>query len=298
MIGAPQQRKETMKSLLFSAAAACALSTSAFADETVKWRHVQHIGSLQTEQVDDVTGHSLYVYQTPGIAFFPDGSTGSTLVIGTSDLTDGSGAINGYYTVNFPDGSALWLRYAGTVTANGKSFPRKGTSIVIGGKGRYAGARGEGTFEGDGTPAITPTTISYIDNVITLTTGDQADAAKAMLTKAVAAIKADREVALAQFNKGEAGFKQGDLYPYCYRMADGKAVAGGVTLNGTDLRTVKDANGKAIGLETYAAGQKPEGQITEVNYVTSKFGTTEPVFPKVSFVTRVADLVCGVGYYK
>jgi Single Cache domain 2 len=125
-----------------------------------------------------------------------------------------------------------------------------------------------------------------------------AQQAKAMLDKAVAAVKADQAVALAMFNKGEGGFKQGDLYPFCYRMTDGKAVAGGATANGTDVRTVKDAAGKASGLEIYAAGQKPEGQITEVTYVSPKFGTTEPVFPKVSFVTRVADLVCGVGYYK
>jgi hypothetical protein len=29
-----------------------------------------------------------------------------------------------------------------------------------------------------------------------------------------------------------------------------------------------------------------------------KPGTTAPTFPKVSFVTRVGDLGCGVGYYK
>jgi hypothetical protein len=46
----------------------------------------------------------------------------------------------------------------------------------------------------------------------------------------------------------------------------------------------------------YAAAQKPEGQITELSYMAPKPGTTAPVFPKVSFVTRVGDLNCGVGY--
>ena len=39
--------------------------------------------------------------------------------------------------------------------------------------------------------------------------------AKAMLEKAVAAVKADKAKALAMFTKGEGGFKDRDLYPFC-----------------------------------------------------------------------------------
>ena len=39
--------------------------------------------------------------------------------------------------------------------------------------------------------------------------------AKAMLEKAVAAVNADKAQALAMFTKGEGGFKDRDLYPYC-----------------------------------------------------------------------------------
>ena len=61
----------------------------------------------------------------------------------------------------------------------------------------------------------------------------------------------------------------------------------------------KDATGNAYGLAIYAAAQKPEGQITELqSYMFPKPGTTTPTFPKVSFVTRVGELGCGVGYYK
>jgi hypothetical protein len=123
--------------------------------------------------------------------------------------------------------------------------------------------------------------------------------ARAMLDKAVAAVKADQAVALAMFNKGEGGFRDRDLYPFCFRIADGKAVATPLAVPaGTDLRTLKDPTGKAFGLEEYAAAQKPEGQITEVSYMFPKPGTTAPVFPKVAFVTKVGDLGCGVGYYK
>jgi signal transduction histidine kinase len=126
-----------------------------------------------------------------------------------------------------------------------------------------------------------------------------AQEARTMLDKAVAAVKADQAVALAMFNKGEGGFRDRDLYPFCFRIADGKGVATPLAvLAGTDLRTLKDPTGKAYGQEAYAATQKPEGQITEVNYMFPKPGTTTPAVAKVSFVTKVGDLICGVGYYK
>jgi hypothetical protein len=40
-----------------------------------------------------------------------------------------------------------------------------------------------------------------------------------------------------------------------------------------------------------------DGKIAEVDYLFPRPGTTNPV-PKSSYVTKVADLVCGVGYYK
>jgi hypothetical protein len=127
-----------------------------------------------------------------------------------------------------------------------------------------------------------------------------AQEARAMLDKAVAAIKADQAVALAMFNKGEGGFKDRDLYPFCFRSGDGKGVATPIAVPaGTDIRTLKDPAGKAFGLELYAAAQKPEGQVTEISdYMFPKPGMTAPAVPKVSFVARVGDLGCGVGYYK
>jgi signal transduction histidine kinase len=127
-----------------------------------------------------------------------------------------------------------------------------------------------------------------------------AQEARAMLDKAVAAIKADQAVALAIFKKGEGGFKDRDLYPFCFRSGDGKGVATPIAVPaGTDIRTLKDPAGKAFGLELYAAAQKPEGQVTEISdYMFPKPGTTAPAVPKVSFVARVGDLGCGVGYYK
>jgi hypothetical protein len=127
------------------------------------------------------------------------------------------------------------------------------------------------------------------------------DEARAMLLKAVAAVKTDKTKALEMFNNGTGGFLDRDLYPFCFNMSDGKTLAIGnpnaKQLIGQDLRTFKDPTGKEFGLEQYAAAQKPEGEMTEVIYMFSRPGDPKPV-PKVSFITRAGDLGCGVGYYK
>ena len=104
------------------------------------------------------------------------------------------------------------------------------------------------------------------------------------------------------FNKGEGGFLDRDLYVFCSNVSDGKIVAVGNPnarqLLGVDARTLKDFTGKAFGAEIYAATQKPDGQIIEVSYLFPRPGADKTPVPKVSLVTRVADLGCGVGYYK
>jgi hypothetical protein len=45
--------------------------------------------------------------------------------------------------------------------------------------------------------------------------------------------------------------------------------------------------------------KKPEGVVTEINYVFPKPGSDKTQVPKISLVTKVSDdLGCGVGYYK
>ncbi|RNC67334.1 MAG: chemotaxis protein [Desulfuromonadales bacterium] len=120
-----------------------------------------------------------------------------------------------------------------------------------------------------------------------------ADEAKAMLEKAVTAIKADKAGALAKFTKGEGGFKDRDLYPFC-GGPDGNFTAH-PKLVGKSLKELKDKAGKALGEEMYAVAKA--GTISEVSYMWPRPGSTDPV-PKVSFVTKVDDQVCAVGYYK
>jgi signal transduction histidine kinase len=117
--------------------------------------------------------------------------------------------------------------------------------------------------------------------------------ARAMLDKAVAALKADKAGALAQFTKGEGGFKDRDLYPFC-GGPDGKFTAH-PKLVGQSLKELKDKAGKALGAEMYQVAQ--EGKVAEVAYMWPRPGSNDPV-AKVSYVTKVGDQVCAVGYYK
>jgi hypothetical protein len=123
-----------------------------------------------------------------------------------------------------------------------------------------------------------------------------------MLEKAVAAVKADKAKALDMFNEGEGGFyiKDRDIYPFCFNIKDGKIVAGLVKQSlGKDIRTFEDKTGKAFGLENYNdANNAKEGQIFQVSYMFARPGAEQAPVQKVSFITRVDDLGCGVGYYK
>ena len=117
--------------------------------------------------------------------------------------------------------------------------------------------------------------------------------AKTMLEKAAGAIKADKAGALAKFAKGEGGFKDRDLYPFC-GGADGNFTAH-PTLAGKSLKGLKDKAGKALGEEIYKVAK--EGTVSEVTYMWPRPGSDKPV-QKVTFVTKVGDQVCAVGYYK
>jgi signal transduction histidine kinase len=120
--------------------------------------------------------------------------------------------------------------------------------------------------------------------------------AKAMLDKAIAELKANEAAALAKFNKGEGGFKDRDLYVFCYDMGSGKFTAHvNQALLGTDVKALKEKDGSPLGEKVFNA-TKP-GAINTVAYNFPKPGTSEPV-AKESYVTQIGNQGCGVGYYK
>ena len=96
--------------------------------------------------------------------------------------------------------------------------------------------------------------------------------AKAMLEKAVAALKANEADALAKFNSPTGGFRDRDLYVFCFDMTTGKFNAHiNPALMGTDVRDLK-VNGQPVGEMVFAAAK--EGTVTTVDYDFPKPGTT------------------------
>ena len=117
--------------------------------------------------------------------------------------------------------------------------------------------------------------------------------AKAMLEKAVTAVKADKAKALADFNSPSGAFRDRDLYVFC-SGPDGTLTAH-PTIKGQQITSLVDKNGKKLGEAIVAAAK--EGQFAEVDYMWPRPGADTTPVKKISFVTKVGDQVCGVGYY-
>jgi signal transduction histidine kinase len=67
-------------------------------------------------------------------------------------------------------------------------------------------------------------------------------------------------------------------------------------LNGKSLADLADKNGKALGKEILSVAE--EGKVKEVDYMWPRPGSDPTPVAKVSFVTKIGDQTCAVGYYK
>jgi hypothetical protein len=124
--------------------------------------------------------------------------------------------------------------------------------------------------------------------------GGTAAEARAMMERAVVALKANEADALARFQKGDGGFRDRDLYVFCIGP-DGTWSAH-PDLRGKRVQDWVTANGRAPAEEMFREAK--EGTISEKSYLYHRPGaTTHADVPKVTYFTRVGDQVCGVGYY-
>ena len=120
-----------------------------------------------------------------------------------------------------------------------------------------------------------------------------ADEAKALLEKAVAAVKEDKAKALEMFATGDGGFKPKDLYVWCANASDG-ILGVHPTNKGKELRDIKGKHGAPFGEAIMQ--NAAEGTIKETTYWWPRPGSDE-AFEKTTYYTKVGDQVCGVGYY-
>jgi signal transduction histidine kinase len=123
--------------------------------------------------------------------------------------------------------------------------------------------------------------------------GTEAEA-RAMLNRAVAAVKENKAKALEMFNKGEGGFKDRDLYVFCANASDGTLTAH-PHLKGEHLQDIVGKKGFPLGKVIMESAT--EGKIDQVTYWWPRPGSDKPL-EKHSFYTKISDQNCGVGYYK
>lgn len=120
-----------------------------------------------------------------------------------------------------------------------------------------------------------------------------ADEAKALLEKAIAALKEDETKALGMFATGEGGFKSKDVYVWCANASDGILTVH-PTNKGKELRDIKGKQGAPFG-ETIMQNAT-EGTINETTYWWPRPGSDE-ASEKKAFYTKAGDQICSVGYY-
>ena len=145
-------------------------------------------------------------------------------------LPDGRRAVGGGRTENPSNQGEEKTPTRPTQPRGGKQRPylpdKKGMRGQRGGGG---GQRPKGkNFGGVGLGVFYPFVVGFAVIQVLSTTASvwaaefgTAEEAKAMLERAVAAVKEDKAKALDMFNKGEGGFKDRDLYVFCANASDG-----------------------------------------------------------------------------
>src|ERR1041384_6220753 len=115
-----------------------------------------------------------------------------------------------------------------------------------------------------------------------------AEEARAMLNRVVTALKTDKTKALEDFNSGNGGFKDRDLYVLCANASDGTITAS------------PSSNG--MSLNDFPPGQNvmktaTENEVRETTDWWPRPGSIKPL-KKHTFYTKVGDQICGVGYWE
>ena len=151
--------------LALVAAAGLVLPALAYAQDLGTSRRVQGTAKVKQVEVGDVPGHVVGVVEFKGLTFFADGEVATHTNPATFDLTNGSGPHQGYVVHYFDDGSTSIERYQGEakLSADGKRTTVVGKFQCVGGTGRFAGLKGEGTYQGERLGALRTGDFVYVD---------------------------------------------------------------------------------------------------------------------------------------
>src|ERR671919_2558107 len=153
------------RGLALFAAAGLFVPALANAQDLGTSRRVQGTAEVTTVEVGDAPGHVVGVVEFKGLSFFANGEIATHTNPATFDLTNGSGPHQGYVVHYFDDGSTSIERYQGEARsgADGNRTTVTGTFQCIGGTGRFAGLKGEGTYRGERLGALQTGDYVYVD---------------------------------------------------------------------------------------------------------------------------------------
>jgi hypothetical protein len=153
------------RTILCTAVGAAIFAMPAKADETLKFRIVGHSTFFQSQDVGDVDGHALMLGRSSGLASFTDGSVAPVYWTFQGDYIKNAGPAMAYVNVTFKDGSVLWYK---TTVMQKSDGTHAGPVSVLGGKGRFEGAKGDGTVNGVRIEYAGADASAYFDLVINI----------------------------------------------------------------------------------------------------------------------------------
>lgn len=124
-----------------------------------------------------------------------------------------------------------------------------------------------------------------------------ADEAKALLERAAAHFETvGPEQAFKDFTDTQGQFVDRDLYVFCFDLDTVTTAHGGnPALMGKDISKLKDADGKSFTLEILDVAVKSGSGQVDYKWVNP---TTKKIEQKSTYVRRLGDNACGVGFYK
>lgn len=133
---------------------------AAHADRTFteKSRAVYHFAKVEAMPVGDVPGHVVVLADQRGLTTIDTGEVGVWASKVYLDLTNGIGPHQTYTVTTFEDKSTVVTQARGvtsSVAADGSST-FEGTTVYIGGTGRFTGIKGRGTYRGKRVAPIAP----------------------------------------------------------------------------------------------------------------------------------------------
>jgi hypothetical protein len=152
-----------MRSILFATVALSVIATGALADETLKFRSVYHVTAAQAQDIGDIDGHTMSLVRSSRLASFRDGSVAADNVVAGTDYIKGSGPFLAYGTLTLNDGSALWYKTNAMAAVQGTKTNLSGTITIVGGKGRFEGAKGDGSMAGARLQTLAAGAEIYVD---------------------------------------------------------------------------------------------------------------------------------------